>query len=191
MDGITLVLSLLPALFETVVDMSEALKVDAERRKAWTDLATHIAPYPTGVLPNTTTEIFIDYDQCDRLQDGAQNCLWSVHMPLFPLGTVGLNSSTRDRTLATASVAAWCPPLPPPRTRTRASQDPGASHACDCASEQGEIPELADAGLGAAVCGGCAHRIQRHGHAGRDGICAVAAGRWLHYVCVFCDARVC
>ena len=48
MDGITLVLSLLPALFETVVEMSEVLKVDAERRKAWTDLATHIAPYPTG-----------------------------------------------------------------------------------------------------------------------------------------------
>ena len=116
MDGITLVLSLLPALFETVVDMSEALKVDAERRKSWTDLATHIAPYPTGVLPNTTTEIFIDYDQCDRLQDGAQNCLWSVHMPLFPLGTVGLNSSARDRTLATSSVAAWCPPLLPAPT---------------------------------------------------------------------------
>ena len=65
------------------------------------------------MVPNTTTEIFIDYDQCDRLQDGAQNCLWSVHMPLFPLGTVGLNSSARDRALATASVAAWCPPPAP------------------------------------------------------------------------------
>ena len=66
------------------------------------------------MLPNTTTEIFIDYDHCDRLQDGAQNCLWSVHMPLFPLGTVGLNSSARDRALATASVAAWCPASPSP-----------------------------------------------------------------------------
>ena len=80
-----------------------------------------------------------------------------------------------------------CLPLP----RTRASQQSAASHACDCASEQGEIPQLADAGLGAAVCGGCAHRIQRHGHAGRDGVCAVAAGRWLHHVCVFCGPRVC
>ena len=52
MDGITLVLSLLPALFETVVEMSEVLKVDAERRNAWTDLATHIAPYPTGFVQN-------------------------------------------------------------------------------------------------------------------------------------------
>ena len=52
-------------------------------------------------------EIFIDYDDCDVIQNGSENCLWSVHMPVFPLGTIGLNSSTADQTIARASVGAW------------------------------------------------------------------------------------
>lgn len=106
-SGITLVLSLLPALFEAIVEMSVALGVDADRRLAWEDRATHIHPYPTGVLPNSTTRVYIDYDDCDRLQGGAQACLWSVNMPVFPLGTAGLNSSVETVRLAQDSVAAW------------------------------------------------------------------------------------
>ena len=90
-----------------IVEMSVALGVDADRRLAWEDRATHIHPYPTAVLPNSTTRIYIDYDDCDRLQGGAQACLWSVHMPVFPLGTVGLNSSVETIRLAQDSVAAW------------------------------------------------------------------------------------
>ena len=106
-SGITLVLSLLPALFECIVEMSVVIGVDADRRAAWEDIATHIHPYPTGLLPNSTTEVYIDYDDCDKLQGGAQACLWSAHMPIFPLGSVGLNSSSEDISVAKDSVGAW------------------------------------------------------------------------------------
>ena len=43
MDGITLVLSLLPALFETVVEMSEALK-----RPGWAEV---VAPAQAAEAP--------------------------------------------------------------------------------------------------------------------------------------------
>ena len=71
-SGITLVLSMLPALFETLVEMSVALGVDdAQRRAAWADIATHVHPYPRGTFSGSAAsqEIFIDYDDCDKIQN--------------------------------------------------------------------------------------------------------------------------
>jgi hypothetical protein len=77
-SGITLVLSMLPALFETLVEMSTVLGVeDTHRRAAWTDIATHIHPYPRGSYSGSgvrsagaaSEEIFIDYDDCDKIQN--------------------------------------------------------------------------------------------------------------------------
>jgi hypothetical protein len=79
--------------------------------------------YPTALLPNSTDRIYIDYDDCDGLQNGAQNCLWSVHMPVFPMGTVGLNGSETVRTcpikLSTAPPLVWRPPSRPPTAGCR------------------------------------------------------------------------
>ena len=99
---------MLPQLFETLVEMSSALGTeDDQKRAVWSDIASHIHPYPRGTIDGND-EIFLDYDDCDKIQSGGiTSCLWSVNTPVFPLGTVGLNSSSEEQNVARASIAAW------------------------------------------------------------------------------------
>jgi hypothetical protein len=54
--GITLVLSMLPALFQTVGEIAHALGglETAARRAVWADIAAHVKPYATTTLDNNT-----------------------------------------------------------------------------------------------------------------------------------------
>lgn len=78
----TIVLSLLPALFVTLVEVTGALGTsDSEQRRGWSTIAQRVAPYPTMVVAGES--VIVDF-----LGGEGIPIAWSGLFAAFPFGTI-------------------------------------------------------------------------------------------------------
>jgi hypothetical protein len=96
--NVAMTLGWIRATFKAVLRFSNLLRKDAARRAKWSDILTHLAPFPTTVSNGETV-----YDECDNSGDFGGNARYPVvyYGHIHPAKAITRRSST-DAELAVA-----------------------------------------------------------------------------------------